>query len=127
MVRPVAEVLAVRYGTRATRRSEVYLHFDAYGEPDAELIMDYYFWVIRLDGRTMLIDCGFNDASGGRGDRTKLCPPGRGRPCPAMSNWSRWAGTPPVSSSCWWATSSSPPTPCITTRSSTGTDRSSTS
>ena len=77
MVRPVAEVLAVRYGTRATRRSEVYLHFDAYGEPDAELIMDYYFWVIRLDGRTMLIDCGFNDASGGRRNRTMLCPPER--------------------------------------------------
>ncbi len=29
------EVLAVRYGTRVTRKSEVFLHFDLYGEPDA--------------------------------------------------------------------------------------------
>jgi glyoxylase-like metal-dependent hydrolase (beta-lactamase superfamily II) len=72
----VAEVLAVRYGTRTARRSEVYLHFDAYGEPDAEQVMDYYFWVVRSDGGGVtLIDCGFNAASGGRRHRTMLCPP----------------------------------------------------
>ncbi|MGN9910252.1 N-acyl homoserine lactonase family protein [Phytohabitans sp. LJ34] len=71
------EVLAVRYGTRTTRRSEVFLHYDTYGEPDAGVVMDYYFWVVRLDGRTTLVDCGFNDASGGRRHRTMLCPPER--------------------------------------------------
>jgi glyoxylase-like metal-dependent hydrolase (beta-lactamase superfamily II) len=71
----MSEVLAVRYGTRTTRKSEVYLHFDMYGEPDADVVMDYYFWVVRLDGRTVLVDCGFNEASGGRRARTMLCPP----------------------------------------------------
>lgn len=71
------EVLAVRYGTRTTRRSEVFLHYDLYGEADADIVMDYYFWVLRLDGHTVLVDCGFNEASGGRRHRTMLCPPPR--------------------------------------------------
>jgi len=72
----VADVLAVRYGTRTTRRSEVYLHYDAYEQPDAEIAMDYFFWVVRGgDGGDTLIDCGFNDASGGRRGRTMLYPP----------------------------------------------------
>ncbi|WP_197938279.1 N-acyl homoserine lactonase family protein [Phytohabitans flavus] len=73
----MAEVLAVRYGTRAARKSEVFLHFDMYGEPDADIQMDYYFWVLRLGGQTILVDCGFNEASGGRRRRTMLCPPSR--------------------------------------------------
>lgn len=71
----MTEVLAVRYGTRTTRKSEVFLHFDTYGEQDAGIVMDYYFWVLRLDGGTTLVDCGFNEGSGGRRHRTMLCPP----------------------------------------------------
>ena len=37
------EVLAVRYGTRTTTRSETFLNFHVYGEPDAAIPMDYYF------------------------------------------------------------------------------------
>ena len=69
------EVLAVRYGTRLTRRSEVFLHYEVYGEPDAETRMDYFFWVARRPGQTVLIDCGFNERSGARRGRTMLCPP----------------------------------------------------
>ncbi|MFB9831902.1 N-acyl homoserine lactonase family protein [Actinoallomurus acaciae] len=69
------EVIAVRYGTRATRKSEVYLHFGLYGEPDAPTDMDYFFWVVRGAGRTVLVDCGFNERSGTRRGRTMLCPP----------------------------------------------------
>jgi glyoxylase-like metal-dependent hydrolase (beta-lactamase superfamily II) len=69
------EVLAVRYGTRLTRRSEVFLHYEVYGEPDAETRMDYFFWVARRPGQTVLIDCGFNELSGARRGRTMLCPP----------------------------------------------------
>jgi len=69
------EVLAVRYGTRLTRRSEVFLHYEVYGEPDAETRMDYFFWVARSPERTVLIDCGFNERSGARRGRTMLCPP----------------------------------------------------
>ena len=69
------EVLAVRYGTRVTRKSEVFLHFDLYGEPDADTRMDYFFWVARNSERAVLIDCGFNERSGARRGRTMLCPP----------------------------------------------------
>ena len=75
MSSPTSEVLAVRYGTRTTRKSEVYLHFDTYGERDCDVVMDYYFWVVRRDGHTILVDCGFNETSGGRRHRTMLCPP----------------------------------------------------
>ena len=69
------EVTAVRYGTRMARRSEVFLHFELYREPDRELAMDYFVWVARNADRTVLIDCGFNEGSGARRDRTMLCPP----------------------------------------------------
>jgi len=37
---PEYEVTALRYGTRTARRSEVFLHFELYREPDCELAMD---------------------------------------------------------------------------------------
>jgi glyoxylase-like metal-dependent hydrolase (beta-lactamase superfamily II) len=72
---PGYEVTAVRYGTRSTTKSDVFLHFGLYGEPDEPTQMDYFFWVARDAERTILIDCGFNDASGARRGRTMLVPP----------------------------------------------------
>jgi glyoxylase-like metal-dependent hydrolase (beta-lactamase superfamily II) len=69
------EVAAVRYGTRLTTKSDVFLHYDLYGEPDQPVRMDYFFWVARNAERTILIDCGFNSRSGARRGRTMLCPP----------------------------------------------------
>lgn len=69
------EVLAVRYGTRETDRAETYLGFSVYGEPNAPMTMDYYFWVLRNRRRTLLVDCGFSPAVGARRGRTTLCPP----------------------------------------------------
>ncbi len=46
-------MLAVKYGHRVTSRAESYLNFHLYGEPDADLDIDYYFWVIR-DARRRL-------------------------------------------------------------------------
>ncbi|TCP56399.1 glyoxylase-like metal-dependent hydrolase (beta-lactamase superfamily II) [Tamaricihabitans halophyticus] len=69
------EVLAVRYGTRTTYKSEVYLNFHTYGEPDTELEMDYFFWVVRNAERTLLVDTGFGAEVGDRRNRTMLCPP----------------------------------------------------
>ena len=43
------EVLIVRYGTRTTTRSDVFLNYHAYGEPDGPMEMDYFFWVIQGD------------------------------------------------------------------------------
>jgi hypothetical protein len=56
-------------------RSEVFLHYEVYREPDRELAMDYFVWVARNADRTVLIDCGFNEQSGARRNRTMLCPP----------------------------------------------------
>jgi glyoxylase-like metal-dependent hydrolase (beta-lactamase superfamily II) len=56
-------------------KSDVFLHFGVYGEADEPTQMDYFFWVARSTERTILIDCGFNDASGSRRGRTMLCPP----------------------------------------------------
>jgi glyoxylase-like metal-dependent hydrolase (beta-lactamase superfamily II) len=71
------EVTAVRYGTRSTTKSDVFLHFDSYGEPDEPIGMDYFFWVARSPARTILIDCGFNARSAARRGRTMLCAPGQ--------------------------------------------------
>ena len=69
------EVLAVRYGTRMTRRAETYLNYHVYGEPDAELRMDYFFWVVRNGERTIVVDCGFSADAGARRRRTMLVEP----------------------------------------------------
>jgi glyoxylase-like metal-dependent hydrolase (beta-lactamase superfamily II) len=69
------EVTAVRYGTRVTTKSDVFLHFGSYGEPDEPIGMDYFFWVARSPARTILVDCGFNARSGARRGRAMLYAP----------------------------------------------------
>jgi glyoxylase-like metal-dependent hydrolase (beta-lactamase superfamily II) len=69
------EVLAVRYGTRTTRKSESYLNFHVYGEPDATMPMDYFFWVVRDERRTVVVDCGFGAEPGRRRGREQLIGP----------------------------------------------------
>ena len=73
--RAVYDVIAVRYGTRSTTRSDIFLHYSLYGEPDADARMDYYFWVLRRQQTAILVDCGFNAGSGGRRGRTMLVTP----------------------------------------------------
>ena len=60
------EVLAVKYGHRVTTRAESYLNFHLYGEPDADLDIDYYFWVVRDGGGVVLVDTGFAPEAGDR-------------------------------------------------------------
>jgi glyoxylase-like metal-dependent hydrolase (beta-lactamase superfamily II) len=71
----VYEVIAVRYGTRTGAKSEIYLNYPTYGEPDEPLGMDYYFWVARNAERTVVIDTGFGPAGGARRRRTTLVEP----------------------------------------------------
>jgi glyoxylase-like metal-dependent hydrolase (beta-lactamase superfamily II) len=54
------EVIVVRYGTRQTSKSECYYNFRAYREPDAEMTMDYFFWIVRSAEQTIVIDTGFS-------------------------------------------------------------------
>jgi glyoxylase-like metal-dependent hydrolase (beta-lactamase superfamily II) len=69
------EVIIVRYGTRSTTRSEVYLNHQLYHEADGPIDMDYFVWVVRNDARTILVDTGFSHEGGARRGRTTLVPP----------------------------------------------------
>lgn len=74
---PHYQVVIVKYGTRRTVKSEVYLNYGVYGEPDAPIDMDYFFWVIRSPARTVLVDTGFSRAGGDARKRTMLLEPAR--------------------------------------------------
>jgi len=64
------DVVVVKYGSRLSRRSEVFHNHAHSGLPDAEIAMDYYFWVIRGAGRVILVDTGFAASVGERRGRT---------------------------------------------------------
>jgi len=69
------EVVIVRYGTRSARRSEVFLNYSLYGEPDGPIEMDYFFWVVRNEARTIVVDTGFSRGGGEARGRTMLTDP----------------------------------------------------
>ncbi len=69
------EVTIVKFGTRQAFKSDVYLNWSIYGRPDEPIGMDYYFWVIRNDVRTVVVDTGFSEAGGRRRNRTFLVRP----------------------------------------------------
>jgi glyoxylase-like metal-dependent hydrolase (beta-lactamase superfamily II) len=58
------QVTIVKYGTRQTVRSDVFLNYHLYDEPDGPIGMDYFVWVIRDAGRTVLVDTGFSRHGG---------------------------------------------------------------
>jgi glyoxylase-like metal-dependent hydrolase (beta-lactamase superfamily II) len=72
---PSYEVLAIRYGTRMATRGTVYIDDGRLGDPDAPLQMDYFFWLLRGDAGTILVDCGFHPDVGARRGRTTLVGP----------------------------------------------------
>jgi glyoxylase-like metal-dependent hydrolase (beta-lactamase superfamily II) len=65
------EVLALRYGTRLTERREVFV------DPghDGPIAMDYFLWVLRNGGTTIVVDTGFDVEVGERLGRTCVIPP----------------------------------------------------
>jgi glyoxylase-like metal-dependent hydrolase (beta-lactamase superfamily II) len=69
------EVIAVRYGTRATTKGGVYLNYGQYGEADGPLQMDYFFWILRNAQETIVIDTGFSAAAGERRRRQMTMAP----------------------------------------------------
>lgn len=73
-MKPTYEVVAVRYATRSTRASEVYLNYHTYGERDYQMVMDYFFWVARSRDRTVVIDTGFTPEVGEPRGRQMTCP-----------------------------------------------------
>jgi glyoxylase-like metal-dependent hydrolase (beta-lactamase superfamily II) len=69
------QVTIVKYGTRQTVRSDVFLNYHLYGEPDGPIGMDYFFWVVRNASRTVVVDTGFSALGGARRERTTLIEP----------------------------------------------------
>jgi glyoxylase-like metal-dependent hydrolase (beta-lactamase superfamily II) len=76
---PARQVLAVKYGHRVATRAESYLNYHLYGEPDADLDIDYFFWVIRDGADVILVDTGFAPEVGQRRRRE-----GYGTPAEAL-------------------------------------------
>ena len=66
---------ALRYGSRMTTRSDVFLRYGQYGEPDGPQEMTYYLWVLRSDTQTIVVDTGYSASGGGRRGRAFLVQP----------------------------------------------------
>src|SRR5665213_495467 len=66
------QVTIVKYGTRTTTRSDVYLNYALYHEDDAPIEMDYFFWIVKNAERTIVVDTGFSSHGGGVRGRTSL-------------------------------------------------------
>ncbi|MCC2030049.1 N-acyl homoserine lactonase family protein [Microbacterium sp. YMB-B2] len=69
------EVVIVRYGTRQTSRSDVFLNYGVYGLDDAPIDMDYFVWIVRNSRRTILVDTGYSVEGGTSRGRTLLMEP----------------------------------------------------
>ncbi len=64
---PEYEVFALHYADRDARRAD---HFIGGDPHDAPMPMAYYIWVIRGEGRVVVVDCGFTAEVGARRGRT---------------------------------------------------------
>lgn len=60
MAAPLYEVYAIRYASVARRASDNFLLHDIH---DGQMDLDFYFWLIRGQDRTMLVDTGFSACS----------------------------------------------------------------
>lgn len=69
---PEFALYAIKYATRAARRSE---HFIGGDPHDGPMAMDYFVWVAVSDERTVVIDTGFCEAIAARRRRTLLRDP----------------------------------------------------
>ena len=58
-----------------TQRSDVYLNYDIYGEPDGPAVVDYFFWIIRNKRYTVVVDTGFGPEGGRKRNRELLIHP----------------------------------------------------
>ena len=75
MSNDTSQVSIVKFGTRSTVKSDVYLNFHIYQTADEPVDMDYFFWVIRNGQRTVVVDTGFSRHGGEVRNRTFLIEP----------------------------------------------------
>ena len=69
------EVVVVRHGTRATRRTEVFLNYPFYGEEDGPFTLDYFLWVLRRGAEAIVVDTGYSAAGAAARGREVLIDP----------------------------------------------------
>lgn len=73
---PAYGVIAVRYGERETRLSNVYYGWPLYGDADQPVRMTYYFWILEAPtGPPVVIDTGYDPEFAQRMGRDCLCTP----------------------------------------------------
>lgn len=72
---PTWQVFTFRHGTRRSLRSEVFLDYALYGEPDDAHTVDYYFWALRSADRIIVVDTGYASEVAARRDRIVLHDP----------------------------------------------------
>lgn len=63
---PTYEAFAIRYAGVERRAVDTFLHW---GKPDEPVRLDFFFWVIRGDGRYIVVDTGFSPYSSSRRNR----------------------------------------------------------
>lgn len=68
-------MVAVHYGSLDTTRADTYLNYGDYREVDGPIRLDYFFWIVRGGGRTVVVDTGFDPEVGRRRGRTTLVEP----------------------------------------------------
>jgi len=69
------EIVAVRYGTVRSHKSELFYRYPAYGEQDSSQIMDFFFYVLRRGEEVIVVDTGFRPAAAVPRGRECLTPP----------------------------------------------------
>ncbi|WP_417563039.1 N-acyl homoserine lactonase family protein [Microbacterium sp.] len=67
-------IAAVRHGVLRTTRARFYLNYDVTGAPDGEILVGYWFWLIRGGERLVLVDTGFSAAGAAKRGREVVIP-----------------------------------------------------
>jgi glyoxylase-like metal-dependent hydrolase (beta-lactamase superfamily II) len=69
------EILVIKHGTRATRRSDVFMNYGFYNEPDDDFLLHYYLWVLRSGDQVIHVDTGYSATGAAKHDREALIDP----------------------------------------------------
>lgn len=69
------EILVIKHGTRATKRSDVFMNYGFYDEPDDDFRLDYYLWVLRSGNQVIHVDTGYSAAGAAKRGREVVVDP----------------------------------------------------